>query len=330
MALVKLLSCVQLFAAPWTITYQRNLVWDFPGKSTGVGCHSLLQGIFPTQRLNPGLPLCRQMLYHLSHREATVALMVKNLPANAGDARNAGLIPASGRSPRVGNGIPFQYSGWKIPWAEELGGLQSGRPQRVMHDWVTKPYTHARAHTHTHTGIPLNFAKWACGVNQNSCKTHVVVDLCERKGRDSNSTENRKTTTVLACIHRKHTVHAENGSIQFTRGHKGTMTHCSDQEEQSRNSAGKLLSRQTPLRGYRSEGCWKQRWCRNKVGEGIRTSDLWKHNVFCHLAKASQEGVLEQEATKPMSKYPSLPETEKLVSLKGKTQNTTEEDCDQF
>ena len=134
MALVKLLSCVQLFAAPWTITYQRNLVWDFPGKSTGVGCHSLLQGIFPTQGLNPGLPLCRQMLYHLSHREATVALMVKNLPANAGDSRNAGLIPASGRSPRVGNGIPFQYSGWKIPWAEELGGLQSGRPQRVMHD----------------------------------------------------------------------------------------------------------------------------------------------------------------------------------------------------
>ena len=32
-------------------------VWDFPGKNTGVGCHTLLQGIFPTQGLNPGLPL---------------------------------------------------------------------------------------------------------------------------------------------------------------------------------------------------------------------------------------------------------------------------------
>ena len=31
--------------------------WNFPGKSTGVGCHFLLQGIFPTQGLNPGLPL---------------------------------------------------------------------------------------------------------------------------------------------------------------------------------------------------------------------------------------------------------------------------------
>ena len=37
--------------------------WDFPGKSTGVGCHFLLRGIFVTQGLNPGLTHCRQMLY---------------------------------------------------------------------------------------------------------------------------------------------------------------------------------------------------------------------------------------------------------------------------
>ena len=42
--------------------------WDFPGKNTGVGCHSLLQGIFPTQGSNPGLLYCRQILYHLSHQ----------------------------------------------------------------------------------------------------------------------------------------------------------------------------------------------------------------------------------------------------------------------
>ena len=34
--------------------------WDSPGESTGVGCHFLLQGIFLTQGLNPGLPNCRQ------------------------------------------------------------------------------------------------------------------------------------------------------------------------------------------------------------------------------------------------------------------------------
>ena len=41
--------------------------WNFSVKSIGVGCHFLLQGIFPTQGSNPGLPHCRQMLYHLSH-----------------------------------------------------------------------------------------------------------------------------------------------------------------------------------------------------------------------------------------------------------------------
>ena len=42
--------------------------WDFPGKSTGVGCQFLLQGIFLTQGLNPGLLHCLQTLYHLSHQ----------------------------------------------------------------------------------------------------------------------------------------------------------------------------------------------------------------------------------------------------------------------
>ena len=38
---------------------------DSPGKNSGVGCHALLQGIFPIQGSNPGLPHCRQILYHL-------------------------------------------------------------------------------------------------------------------------------------------------------------------------------------------------------------------------------------------------------------------------
>ena len=42
--------------------------WDFPGKDTGVGCHFLLQGIFPTQGSNPGLLHCRQILYRLSYK----------------------------------------------------------------------------------------------------------------------------------------------------------------------------------------------------------------------------------------------------------------------
>ena len=41
---------------------------DSLGKNTGVGCHTLLYGIFPTQGLNPGTPHCRRILYHLSHK----------------------------------------------------------------------------------------------------------------------------------------------------------------------------------------------------------------------------------------------------------------------
>ena len=42
--------------------------WDSPGKNTGMGCNALLQGIFPTQGLHPGLQHCRQILYRLSHQ----------------------------------------------------------------------------------------------------------------------------------------------------------------------------------------------------------------------------------------------------------------------
>ena len=45
---------------------------DSPGKNTGVDCHGFLQGIFPTQGSNPGLALCRQILYCLSHKGSPI------------------------------------------------------------------------------------------------------------------------------------------------------------------------------------------------------------------------------------------------------------------
>ena len=43
---VKSLSCVWLLATPWTTAHQALRPWDFPGKSTGVGCHCLLWKLF--------------------------------------------------------------------------------------------------------------------------------------------------------------------------------------------------------------------------------------------------------------------------------------------
>ena len=62
-----------------------------------------------------------------------MVLVIKNPPAIAVNARDKGLILASGRSPGVGNGTPLWYSR-KIPWAEERGGLQSMGLQRVRRD----------------------------------------------------------------------------------------------------------------------------------------------------------------------------------------------------
>ena len=64
---VKSLSHFRLFATPWTEPTTLH-PWDFPAKSTRVGCHFLLQRIFSTQGSNLGLPHCRQALYHLSHQ----------------------------------------------------------------------------------------------------------------------------------------------------------------------------------------------------------------------------------------------------------------------
>jgi len=69
----------RLFATPRTVACTKLLrPWDFQGKSTEVGCHFLLQGIFPTQGMNPGLSNCGQTLYHLSHQEVDQYIYTKH------------------------------------------------------------------------------------------------------------------------------------------------------------------------------------------------------------------------------------------------------------
>ena len=72
-----------------------------------------------------------------------MVLVVKDLPANAGDTWDAGLIP--GQEDPLEEGVATYASilAWKVPWGEEPGGLQSMGSQRVGHDWATK---HTCAH----------------------------------------------------------------------------------------------------------------------------------------------------------------------------------------
>ena len=59
---------------------------ESPGKNTGVGCQALLQGIFPTQGSNPGLPHCRGILYHLSQRGSPRILEWITYPVSRGSS----------------------------------------------------------------------------------------------------------------------------------------------------------------------------------------------------------------------------------------------------
>ena len=60
---------------------------DSPGKNTIVHCHSLFQGIFPTQGSNSGLPQCRRILYHLSHQGSPRILQWVACPFSRGFSR---------------------------------------------------------------------------------------------------------------------------------------------------------------------------------------------------------------------------------------------------
>ena len=60
-----------------------------------------------------------------------VVLVVKNLPANAGDIRDMGLIPGLENPLKEKMATQSSVLTWKIPWTEEPGRLQSMGLQRV-------------------------------------------------------------------------------------------------------------------------------------------------------------------------------------------------------
>ena len=76
--------------------------------------------------------------------------MVKNPPANTGDARDAGLVPELGRSSGERNGNPLQYSCLEKSMNRGATQAISMRSQGVRCDWACV-YTHTHTHTHKHT-----------------------------------------------------------------------------------------------------------------------------------------------------------------------------------
>ena len=80
--------------------------WNSPGQNTGVGSLSLLQGIFQTQRWNPGLPHYRWILYQLSHKENPRILEWAAYPLSRGSSW-----------PRNWTGVSYIAGGFFTNWA---------------------------------------------------------------------------------------------------------------------------------------------------------------------------------------------------------------------
>ena len=98
--------------------------WDSLGKNTGVGCHSLLQGIFLTQGQNLGLSHCWQILYGLSHHGSPYMLISVHI------YQHLCMINPQGEKTATYSSILV----WKIPWTGKPHGLQSKGSQRVGQD----------------------------------------------------------------------------------------------------------------------------------------------------------------------------------------------------
>ena len=118
----------------WVACTRLFCPWDFLGKSTGVGCYFLLQGIFPTQGSNPGLLHCRQMLYRLSHQGSHHGLYSsRNFPA-----QNTGVCSLFfSRGPSQ----PSQWSNLGLQHCRQMLYQLSHKGSPRIPEWVAYPFS---------------------------------------------------------------------------------------------------------------------------------------------------------------------------------------------
>ena len=141
--------------------------WNSPGQNTGVGSLSLLQGIFPTQRLNPGLLHCRQILYQLSHKGSPL------LPLTLALGQTTGREHSPAYQQKIGLKI---HRAWPCPPEQEPGLLTAGTSQSGN---FHKPLIliHQRADRTKPPSQKTN-QNWSCG--SQPCLTQWNYEPCHR------------------------------------------------------------------------------------------------------------------------------------------------------
>ena len=134
--------------------------WDSPSKNTGVGCYSLLQGIFLTQGLSLGLPHCRRTLYQLSH------------PGSQGGAEGR---KTWSQGPPLPLGRPAP-TGALRPWTHQLSSLPL--PQAKLASLVQK--CQERNHLITHLLQELR---------RHGAESHLLSGMADNTVKDVALTE---------------------------------------------------------------------------------------------------------------------------------------------
>ena len=106
-------SVVSNSATPKTVARHASLSMGIlQARITGVVCHALLQGIFPTQRSNPGLLHCGQILYYLSHQGSPRILEWVAYPFSRGSSQPRNGTRVSCIAAEL-PGKPLCIGGWR-------------------------------------------------------------------------------------------------------------------------------------------------------------------------------------------------------------------------
>ena len=174
-----MLSCVWLFAVLWTVAF-------LPGSS--------VHGIFQARILEVSMvPDLKQVSMRL--RASQGAPVVKNLPANAGDAGDGGSVSGLGRTPGGGNGNPLQYPCLENPmdrgawWATVHGAAES---QTQLSERVCTDTTHT--HTYTHS-IRVN--SWVQGKYKYKARFVPSKNLDSYWGKKTNNNKKHLTSPTV-------------------------------------------------------------------------------------------------------------------------------------
>ena len=126
--------------------------WKSPRKNTGVGCRSLLQGIFLTQGSIPGLLHCREILHHLSHQgnPYIVSLLSAILTISLHSvAQGGGVFPGLSTQRRVPGPSLSHLSpgGGDLPDSEEQSLQAKGSESQSPTSWLWRKVTVLRRST---------------------------------------------------------------------------------------------------------------------------------------------------------------------------------------